>query len=192
MWVFTIVVITGVLGALLQHFVPRLMTEYVPMESIYNNIDAVLQELKKEADELIESLCHQEHEESLTFQETRRAATLTATAPSATGVETCIAELRYKYDTSIRPYLATRNAYRHELSSGGTSENFFSRLRPGMTQPILTVINQLEQICKEKRDLDRQTILHRILHGWLLVHVPLSVLVIILGAIHAIMALHYL
>jgi hypothetical protein len=192
MWVLTIVIVTGVLGVLLQHFMPRLMTEYVPMESIYNNIDAVLEKLREEAGQLIASLCDQEGGENVEVQETRRGATLTALAPSATSVETCLAELRYKYDASIKPYLAKRNAYRHELSSARTSKEFFSGLRSGMPQAIATVINQLEEISQEKRDLDRQTMMHRILHGWLLVHVPLSVLVIVLGAVHAVMALHYL
>jgi len=100
--------------------------------------------------------------------------------------------LLYRYEMSIRPYLAKRIAYRHELSSVRASEEFFSRLRADMPREIVTAVNQLEEICQEKRDLDRQTIFHRILHGWLLVHVPLSALVIVLGAIHALMALHYL
>ena len=33
--------------------------------------------------------------------------------------------------------------------------------------------------------------MHRLLHGWLLVHIPLSYALILLGAIHAVMALRY-
>jgi hypothetical protein len=33
--------------------------------------------------------------------------------------------------------------------------------------------------------------MHRLLHGWLLVHVPLSYAVLLLGAIHAVVALRY-
>jgi hypothetical protein len=37
----------------------------------------------------------------------------------------------------------------------------------------------------------RQELLHRWLHGWLLVHIPLSLALILLGAVHAVMALRY-
>jgi hypothetical protein len=33
--------------------------------------------------------------------------------------------------------------------------------------------------------------LHRWLHGWLLLHVPLSLALLLLGAVHAIIALRY-
>jgi hypothetical protein len=33
--------------------------------------------------------------------------------------------------------------------------------------------------------------MHRLLHGWLLVHVPLSYAVLLLGAIHGFTALRY-
>jgi len=37
----------------------------------------------------------------------------------------------------------------------------------------------------------RQERLHRWLHGWLLLHIPLSLALILLGAVHAVMALRY-
>jgi hypothetical protein len=52
-------------------------------------------------------------------------------------------------------------------------------------------IDDLENICEEKRQLDKQSRLHKILHGWLLVHVPLSYALILLGAWHAIVALRF-
>jgi len=52
-------------------------------------------------------------------------------------------------------------------------------------------VDDLENICEEKRELDQQTLYHRILHGWLLVHIPFSYAVLLLGAIHAVVALRY-
>jgi len=49
----------------------------------------------------------------------------------------------------------------------------------------------LEDICDEARQLTCQEQLHRWLHGWLLVHIPLSLALILLGAVHAVMALRY-
>jgi len=33
--------------------------------------------------------------------------------------------------------------------------------------------------------------LHRWLHGWLLVHIPISLALVILGVVHAVVALRY-
>ena len=52
-------------------------------------------------------------------------------------------------------------------------------------------ISAIEEICDEKRQLDHQARLHRLLHGWLLVHLPFSAALILLAIIHAIGALRY-
>jgi hypothetical protein len=39
--------------------------------------------------------------------------------------------------------------------------------------------------------LSLQGRLHLWLHGWLLLHIPLSLALILLGAVHAVMALRY-
>lgn len=52
-------------------------------------------------------------------------------------------------------------------------------------------LSDLEEICDEARQLVRQEQLHRWLHGWLLVHIPLSLALIVLGAVHAVVALRY-
>jgi hypothetical protein len=53
------------------------------------------------------------------------------------------------------------------------------------------VLTDLENICDEARQLLRQERLHRWLHGWLLLHIPLSLALILLGAVHAVMALRW-
>jgi hypothetical protein len=52
-------------------------------------------------------------------------------------------------------------------------------------------LQDLSDICDEARQLLRQESLHRWLHGWLLLHIPLSLALILLGAVHAVMALRY-
>src|SRR5450432_1795734 len=41
MWLFVFVWISGILGAALQHFMPRFQTGQLPMETIYEQIDRV-------------------------------------------------------------------------------------------------------------------------------------------------------
>jgi hypothetical protein len=52
-------------------------------------------------------------------------------------------------------------------------------------------LQDLEGICEEKRQLDQQRRLHRLLHGWLLFHVPASYALLLLGTVHAVVALRY-
>ena len=54
---------------------------------------------------------------------------------------------------------------------------------------LMEHLRDLEDICDEARQLLRQERLHRWLHGWLLLHIPLSLALILLGAVHAVMAL---
>ena len=60
-----------------------------------------------------------------------------------------------------------------------------------LPSPIHSVLEDLEAICEEERQLNRQHQLYHFLHGWLLVHVPLSVALLVLGGIHAVVALQY-
>ena len=49
MALFVVVFLSGIFGAILQHFIPQVMTQRVPMETIYEQIDRVLEQLVQEA-----------------------------------------------------------------------------------------------------------------------------------------------
>jgi hypothetical protein len=67
----------------------------------------------------------------------------------------------------------------------------FSGLQTLMPISTHAALHDLEEICDEARQLARQEQLHLWLHGWLLLHIPLSLALILLGAVHAVMALRY-
>ena len=71
------------------------------------------------------------------------------------------------------------------------AKGMFIRLRKLTPEELKDVIEDLENVCEEKRDLDRQSRMHRALHAWLFVHLPLSFALIVLGFIHAVWALRY-
>ncbi len=60
-----------------------------------------------------------------------------------------------------------------------------------LAPPVHSVLDDLENICAEEQQLSRQIRIYRWLHAWLLVHVPLSIALLVLGAIHAVVALRY-
>jgi hypothetical protein len=67
----------------------------------------------------------------------------------------------------------------------------FQQFRVLCPQDLWPRLQDLEGICEEKRQLDQQRRLHRLLHGWLLFHVPASYALLLLGTIHAVVALRY-
>src|SRR5882724_11070648 len=57
MWLLIITVASGLFGAALQHYLPRMMTTDVPLETIYAEIANVRKLLREEADHNFETLC---------------------------------------------------------------------------------------------------------------------------------------
>jgi len=64
-------------------------------------------------------------------------------------------------------------------------------LRTLLPPAYYEVVDDLESICEEERQITRQAKLHKWLHAWLLMHLPLSFALLLLGVIHAVMALAY-
>jgi hypothetical protein len=91
-------------------------------------------------------------------------------------------ELRAFYLSAVRPYVRAprRNA-------------------PPEFRPLLIAapeehrikLERLQAVCDEVRQLAVQKRLHRLLHGWLFVHAPLSLALLILVGIHIVFALRY-
>ena len=187
MWIFTFVFISGILGAALQHYMPRVMTRTVPMETIYDQIDRIRAQLTAEADKLLE-IFTPTLDMFLTPGASDRNLALAA-------IKVMPGELRMQlqsiYKDTVRPYLEQRAAYGHELNDPKQAELLFHRMATMAPPDLHPVFEDLENICEEKRNLDRQTRLHLVLHGWLLVHIPLSYAVILMGAVHAVVALRF-
>jgi hypothetical protein len=191
MWIVSIVIVSGLLGAALQHYMPRMITERVPMETIYNQIHRVQEQLLGEAGDLMGSLSLEQNEYGLIVPASGPAATMTTTSTVVRLSQQSADKLREMYDETIKPYLAHRGSRAQSMADEATSKAMFAQLRTVAPDSIWTVLDDLENICQEKRDLDRQSRLQRMLQGWLLVHIPLSYLLLALVAIHAIMALRY-
>jgi hypothetical protein len=155
MLLFVIVVVSGIVGAALQHYLPAMMTKQVPMETIYEEIPHVRAQLRDEADQLVEgaAVAEVEHEDKVRFREV--------------------------YAAKIRPVLEHADS------------DLFPPLRLLVPVSFHGILDELEDICEEQRQLNRQVRLYHWLHAWLLVHVPLSIVLLVLGGVHAVMALRF-
>jgi len=198
MWIFLIVFLSGIFGAVLQHFMPRLTTERIPMETIYEQIGRVRSQLVDEATSLVEEACAVlTGDISGATLEQRALAAAAGTMGGvtvATGLnvdERASSSLRDFFQRKMRPFLQRSGSHGTEIADRGSSQAMFRQLRLLLPANLHATIDDLENICEEKRELDQQTAYHRVLHGWLLVHIPLSYALLLLGAIHAVIALRY-
>src|SRR6516225_9091796 len=86
MWLLIITVASGVFGAALQHYIPRVMTTDVPLETIYDEIGHVRALLREEADRAVEAACGYLDLAKTSTEETMRAGGFTALRPIAASV----------------------------------------------------------------------------------------------------------
>jgi hypothetical protein len=184
MTLLILVVASGVFGAALQHFMPRVITREVPMETIYEEIGHVREQLRAEAAELVAKAVAGPAPAKAAGAEGAAAGTVAISEEQA-------APLRAFFEREIEPFLANRAGRGHALANPGQAHGAFVHLRKLVPPELHTAVEDLENICEEERELSRQARLHLWLHGWLLVHVPLSLALILLGAVHAVMALRY-
>src|SRR6266851_856564 len=218
MWLLIITVFSGVFGAALQHYIPRVMTSDVPLETIYDEIGSVRTLLRVEADRAMESLCGNLGLSKESNEVGQRAGGFTALrtmAASAVPLRTSVAvsagasaavaaapeiillseeesaPLRRFYLNEMRPFLERPKQHSQPLADAAKSSSKFAGLHTLLPAAAHATLSDLEDICDEARQLTRQERLHHWLHGWLLLHIPLSLALILLGAIHAVMALRY-
>src|ERR1700740_1320383 len=83
LWLLIITVFSGILGAALQHYIPRTMTAEVPLETIYAEISHVRALLREEAERAVEALCGSLGVPRTSEGELQRAGGFTALRPIA-------------------------------------------------------------------------------------------------------------
>ena len=95
------------------------------------------------------------------------------------------------FQTELRPYLLQTSGRRSPLADKAQASGMFGQLRVQIPRNFWLKLTDLESLCDEKRGLDRQRLMHHVLHSWLLVHIPVSYALLALAAIHAVFALRY-
>jgi hypothetical protein len=218
MWLLIITVLSGVFGAALQHYVPGAMTSDVPLETIYDEIAHVRSLLREEADRAVESISGSLGLAKTSIEQGPRAGGFTAlrtmaasavplrtSAAVSAGASAAVAAapeimllseevsgpLRRFYIQEMRPYLENPKRRGQRLGDAQKAAGAFAGLRTLLPAAGHVALDDLSDICDEARQLRRQERLHHWLHDWLLLHIPLSLALILLGAVHAVMALRY-
>ena len=202
MLLFTVVIVTGIYGVILQQFLPRMMLLRIPLETVYEQIDSVVAQLRAEADGLVSAVAgplpaveertraRRWRDRGFRHRATRGPSATPPPAP-ATALVPEGAALRDSYVSIIRPYLDIELPSDGRLATEAGATELFQHLRLTVPPVLHPQIQELEVICDERRQLAQQKRLHHWLHGWLMVHVPLSMALLLLAIVHAIMSIRF-
>jgi hypothetical protein len=215
--VFAAVIVSGLWGLALQNLLPRLLLEAAPAETVYSEIERVGRQYAEEARRLVINACGtlDEGGHSPPYDTSRgghsppyeqRVAVVAATgAPRVVGPQ--IERTPYLSGEQARPvpspaihealegaigaYLETGELASRVLGTRQRNQWYFEDLRLRVAPELRTLVGQLEELCERRRQLNVQQRLHFWLHNWLWVHLPVSVALMVLLAVHIVFALRY-
>lgn len=189
LWLALLVIVaSGIFGLIMQAFVPRLMTDRVPMETIFEEIPHVCLAMRAEADAIVEGVCgplsgEQEPASKEAKPKGRGKKPIVAVAGSRPLLE--------YYLQQVRPFLEPTFRRTHRLANAADAEATFVLVLKRLPSELRPTLEQLATFCEERRQLALQVRLHYWLHGWLYLHVPFSYSLLVLGIAHAVMAISY-
>ena len=164
------------------------MLTRVPLETVYEQIDPVVEQLREEADELVAAAGRARCRSAPRGRPRVRRAGGGADAadgpaalhparrpggagPGAGEHARCARPI---CATSVRSWIPATPPQRRPRHGEPRSPTLFRKLRTALPPLLQETVTELEAICDERRQLADQKRLHHVLHGWLLVHVPLS------------------
>lgn len=189
---FWLVFLTGLFGLALQQVLPKLMTEQLPQETVYEQIDHVRGELLDEAVALVRGTGARR----AVARAKKSGAVTGRVVESRAAVEAVDEDQSRKplvlfLDEEIRPFFKRGGVRGSPLANLHARAAMFEGLKTRCEPSLHPIVDDLEALCEQRAQLARQRRMHHWLHGWLLVHVPLSWLMVVLTGVHAVMALWY-
>ncbi len=205
MWLYLVVMFSGFYGLALQQFMPRLLKRNLTLETVFEQIPYLTQQLQASALKMRDELQPKPTAPAAAAAAVGAAAVAAkaeGVSPSAAAGAVAVATaekppepdpsvqaLREALRDEVLPYLSARKVRRHRLGDTRAADEYFRALRLAVAGTYKEKVEQLASWCEERRQMDLQTRYHHWLHGWLLVHVPTSLLLLIMTGWHAVVLL---
>ncbi len=210
MWLYLVVMFSGFYGLALQQFMPRMIKRNLTLETVFEQIPYLTQQLQASALKMRDEL---QPKPAVAATPVAASAALGAAAvaakaggvsPSNAAAAVAVAAdqpenaaapdpsvqaLREALRDEVLPYLSARKVRGHRLADSRAADEYFRALQLAVGGPFKDKAAQLASWCEERRQMDLQTRYHHWLHGWLLVHVPTSLLLVIMTGWHAVVLL---
>ena len=202
--IYGMVMGSGLLGLLLQNYLPRLLLDVVAGETVASQLEFVAQQLVDDAYRIAAIYLVDEHFRAAPPSD-RAQNVIQVGAIRRTGTALPVLlhpgrdlapplrspEISAAIRDDIVPYLTKGPAANSKFRSQRRCHQYFSELRR-KTQPALAdAVSALTQLCDRRRQFDLQARLQKWLNGWLLVHLPLSVGLLVLLVGHLFLALRW-
>jgi hypothetical protein len=209
-------VLSGIYGLVLQNVLPKWMLRNLPAETIYSQIEYVSQQSVDDARRLLTLACGpdlftgevqvtDEIERIISQQESESEAPalvvgasresgrttgrmLLTTAPSACRED---AEVLWQAFGEITPFLLHGQVAGGPVAELPNLPRWFAHLRAICIDDSEEVISALERLCQHRHQFDLQQKVHRWLHGWIPIHLGVSVALSILLLAHIWTALRF-
>ena len=209
MWILFAVILSGIFGLWMQNVVPRWMLDHVRGETVFSQIDLVKRQYAQEAARIVYRCCDKLPEQEALEDVGESQAELAvnrvigarrrvgrillksnseATEPVSPGTANAIWNA---YEHVVQPYLEGNTRSSNPLQNRRRSRDYFSGLHASVSAELQETVTALERLCDQSRDLNFQRRLHYLLHGWLAVHLPLSISLLMLLVIHVLYALRF-
>ena len=190
---YAIVMVSGIYGLTLQHYLPGLMNERLSTEAVFEQIPFIRAQLCEAAEKMRARFAPSEAR-TAHFASAAGIAITTVTkvfqaAPLEAGDLASKAVLVDFIDRQVLPYLRAGDSNRRRLGNPRYSEDIFRMVKLRVAAEYSPRIEEIQGWCDQRRMLDVQTRLQHWLHGWLFIHVPLSYLLIFMTAWHAFVTL---
>ena len=154
--------LSGAVGLSLQRWIPRMLASGLSIEVLYERIPELVDEIRQRAERLVES----------------------ASEP-----------IRALYAREVAPALAApRNRWIYFLDvTGGVRSRLleFDHLRELLGAEERNKLHELQRLFETKLEIDAHYTLQRPLRWWLYLHVPTSLILVLLVALHVFTVLYY-
>ncbi len=211
MVLFLVVIASGVWGLILQQIIPSKMLNNVPAETIHSQIDRMFRFMYDDGLRLVKATCgplpgedadevsDQQAEEGMPIGHMTVGAIQTVGSVQGKVLVTRVPKaavagaepLRELYRNSIGPYLLKGKKAQPRLALANKAKGIFDEIRVKLPRDAKDAVDILENLCDQRRQLDRQKTYHFWLHNWLIVHLPLSVALVVLMFFHIWVAFKY-
>jgi hypothetical protein len=172
------VMASGIFGLAMQQFLPGFMKERLPREVVFEQIPNI----RRRAIESAEQLMKDSAPPAADAKPDPKAV-----PPTPDDLKSAEA-IRDFLDDGALDYLRAKKGRGHLLDNPRESDAAFRQLKLSVTPKWLPRVEELQGAVDERRRTDLQTNLQHWLHGWLLIHVPVSMLLIVVTLWHAIVA----
>ena len=215
MALFLVVIASGVWGLWLQNQLPSKMLADVQAETIHSQIGRVIGQFHDEASRLVQATCGkstsvaavrangasdsaddgEESSHHIVVGAVRAAGKISGKVLQTRTIMQSVAgsePLRSFFDTVAGPFLREDGFATSPLRRTDRSAGMFADLKTKLDPRAHPVVDMIQGLCDQRRQLAEQERLTWWLHGWLIVHLPLSVGLMVLMFVHAFVAVKYM